>query len=473
MKKSIVIGCLLLGCVSLKAQYVEDALRYSQPNGIITARSAALGVAFHGIDDDYAALYYNPAGLSLVNKDELNVGLGFLSNSTNSNYMNSNYNFTSNNQYISHIGMVVPFSMSRKRNAAIAIGYFLESNFDNNSKYDIQNSSSSMIKYEAEKGPANLDENWAYHLWLANNKLYTPINSGLEQKSFTQESGGIHNITGGAAFDITDNISLGFNIEGKWGTYQYDRTYNEYDVNNKYNTFDSLEYSNVDFNQLNYYEKLKQDISGVTGGVGIQARYNNNLRFSIGVKFPTYYNIDETYTVRAEAIFDNGWTPSPYDPDEASTSYNISTPFVFSGGISYHMYNLTIAAGIEYRDVTQLKFRNSDFNIETLNSQIVQDLTAQTTLGLGAEYDIPNVPVVLRASYSSTNSPYNETISGASLQQYAFGAGVYLAPNVRVDGVLRWSKQTQLRTAYGNDAYSRYNWETKPLNIALQLTYRY
>ena len=52
--------------MSLRAQNVEDAIRLSQFNGIYSARTAGLGIAFHGISDDGTAMYYNPAGLSRI-----------------------------------------------------------------------------------------------------------------------------------------------------------------------------------------------------------------------------------------------------------------------------------------------------------------------------------------------------------------------------------------------------------------------
>ena len=145
----------------------------------------------------------------------------------------------------------------------------------------------------------------------------------------------------------------------------------------------------------------------------------------------------------------------------------------YSAGVSFHALDITFAFGIEYKDVTQTKFSDAIDDIEDLNLAIVQELVGQTTWGFGIEYEIPLAPVVARASFSSTTSPYIMDIPGASLQTVALGGGVYLAPNIRLDGVFRWNSISELRTNYGNSSDSRYTFKNNPLDIGLQLTYRY
>ena len=106
MKKLILIliGIILISPVA-KSQFIEDALRFSQPNSIITARAGGLGTAFHGVSDDFSALYYNPAGLSLMQKRELTFGFGFLRNTTETDYHDVVMDLSANDAYLSHFGM--------------------------------------------------------------------------------------------------------------------------------------------------------------------------------------------------------------------------------------------------------------------------------------------------------------------------------------------------------------------------------
>jgi len=474
MKSIKFFGLLILIftlAISANAQSIEDALRYTRNNGYITPRAAGLNVSYYGISDDLAALAYNPAGLSLIGKTELSFGFGFSTFSTETNFLNNKIPFNSNDEYITHAGLAVPFK-TKQGNGAVGLAYFLESNFDNNLKYEAFNPYSTMTNYYATNGTRVRANNLAYQLYLTDSiRLYTPIVDSLQQKAFIQESGGLHNIIGGISFDLSEYVSLGVAIQGKWGTYDYRRRYSEQDIYNKYNYFDKINWTNIDFNLLEVDEKIEQKITGISGSLGIQARFEDLLRFGANIRFPTFYEIEDVSSIKAKSFFENGDNYSFQKGYESS--YKLRTPFVYSAGVSFHALDITFAFGIEYKDVTQTKFSDALDDIEDLNLAIVQELVGQTTWGFGIEYEIPLAPVVARASFSSTTSPYVKDIPGASLQTVALGGGVYLAPNIRLDGVFRWNSISELRTNYGNSSDSRYTFKNKPLDIGLQLTYRY
>jgi hypothetical protein len=465
---------LIFAFPSIQAQSIDYALLFSQPNSYYTPRAGGLGVAFHGISDDFGALMYNPAGLSLVSKNEISFGLGFLRNSNETEFFNNKTDFSANSAYISQIGIVSPFKAGIG-NGAFSIGYFRESNYNNDYKYSGFNDTTTYINYRTTTGPNSLNDNMGGYLELGkdtNGYMFTPIKKNLQQNAFVRESGGMHNITGGVGVELNDNISVGFAITGKWGNYEYIRDYTESDTKNLYNVYKS-DFSNVDFDHLDLNENLEQSISGITGSIGLQARIANIMRLSASVKFPTYYDITADFSRTAQAYFDDNTHIDTAWYESGSTTYKVVSPWVYCGGISIHTAGLTVSAGIEYTDATQLEFRDATPTIMNLNSQIVQYLAAQTTIGLGAEYEIPLFPMVVRASISSTSSPYTENIDGANLINLAFGAGVYIAPNIRLDGLFRWSKLSQLKTNFGSDPVNRFILTTTPINFGLQLTYRY
>jgi hypothetical protein len=475
MKKAALISVLtivlLFGYVNqAKSQYIEDALRYAIPNGMITPRVAAFNVAYHGLSDDIGALMYNPAGLTLPQSSELSFGFGFTRNSTETEFMSLKNLTNTNNGYISHFGLLIPIENGKHR-AAIGIGYFLESNYDDNMKYDAFNPTSTFIANEAQFGPRNYQNNFATDLGLANRYFYTPIKDSLQQSAFILEKGGLHNITGGAAFDLNDYVSVGFTITGKWGNYSYNRHYIEADIYNKYNHYDTT-FSNVDFSSLDINEIINADISGVTGSVGIQARILDFMRFGATIKFPTWYQINENFSQSAASHFDNGdlldstWV--------GQTSYHITTPFVYCAGLSFYAQGLTFTTGIEYTDVSQIVFSDATTEVQNLNMYIAQMLVGQVTWGFGAEYKIPLMPLFVRASYASTTSPYGQDIPNAYLSHFSLGGGLLLGDNIRLDGLFRWKNVSQLRTNYGSGTNaSTYIFTTMPMDIGFQLTYRY
>jgi hypothetical protein len=460
------------------SQFIEDALRYAQTNLGVSPRSAGLGVAFYGISDDFSGLFYNPAGLSLIRKNELSIGFGFNSNNTKTDYtqgnnivdlLNGNNKLTINSEFPTHVGLSMPFQLPTGY-GSIAIGYCLESDFNNDLTAKSFNKTSTLIDYYTTNGPKDISSNLGTWLWLADDNFRTPIKNNLEQSFDITETGGLHNISGGAAFDLSDVVSLGFTITGKFGTYDYKKIYTETDINNIYQVNDSVNFTDVDFYQLKLTEKVSQEVSGITGSIGIMTRILDVMRIGATVKFPTFYEINETFSSAATVTFDNGdITKNPWETSGKST-YKIRTPFKYSAGASFHAMGLTFSVGVEYTDVTQMKFSDAVDEVENLNLAITRELVGQTTWGFGAEYEIPLIQGVVRASYTSTTSPYTQDIAGASLRSFALGAGFYVAPNVRLDGVMRFSEQSLLRTNYGE---TYYRFTTSPLLIGFQLTYRY
>ena len=123
------IALLFISSASVYSQYVEDALRYGLPNGLITPRVAGLNVAYHGVADDMGALFYNPAGMILVKSNELSMGLNFQVNSVESMYKNNLDEFSSNNEGITNVGLISSFDRQGGKKSAIGIAYYKESDF--------------------------------------------------------------------------------------------------------------------------------------------------------------------------------------------------------------------------------------------------------------------------------------------------------------------------------------------------------
>ena len=152
MKRISVLSLILITLVFIfaeraNAQFIEDALRYSVPNGVITQRAGGLGISYLGLSDDYASLLLSPAGLSLISKSELSVGFGFQTNSTDVTFQNQVTGFTGNDAYLSHAGLIGPFK-TKIGNAAVGIGYMLESNFSNTYEYSGFNPNNTMIAHD-------------------------------------------------------------------------------------------------------------------------------------------------------------------------------------------------------------------------------------------------------------------------------------------------------------------------------------
>lgn len=476
MKKFIFILSFIVLYPTLNfSQFVEDALRYTIPNSMITPRSSSFGVSFYGLSDDISGLFFNPAGLIYIGHSEISVGLGFTRNFAESDYLFNKLERRTNSSYLTHAGIAVPVQ-EFKKDVVAAIAYFHENNFQNYFDYSGFNPKSSIISSLAKNGPQDTTANIPYFLWLANNKFITPIKDSVQQNVYVNEDGGLHNITGGFSVLLTKNVSVGATITGKFGKFTYYREFNEIDNTNKYNFFDSAGYSNIDFNSFVLKESITQKVSGISGSIGVFGTFENFLRFGATIKFPTYFQVEEEFRQDAFARFDDGWEPNPYEPRENSfNSYKITTPFTYAAGISLKVIDFIFAAGVEYFDVTQLRFSDAPPQINQLNTQIVRELVGQVQWGLGIQYSPSILPLEFRVSYSSITSPYVKDIPNASTNIISLGGALYLAPNIRLEPIFQYVTNSNLRSNYHTEDESSRNYilNLTSMKIGLQFTYRY
>lgn len=462
---------LLLFPALLSAQFVEDALRFARLDGYATPRAGAIGIGFTALADDISTLHYNPAGLILIPGIEVSGGLFFARNRTQTDFLHLTTAAAISSTAFTHLGVATTQRWGSTR-AGIGIAYTLDNDYENSARYAAFNPSSSLVASWAQETDIPR-ENWAFRLYLAdtvNGRMVTPIRDSLQQEASIRERGGLHSLLGGIAFELTPQVSLGFTIALKYGRFTYSRDYREYDLLNRYNWLDTVQFTNVDFSSLQLQEDLTQELSGITGSVGLLFRMGNFLRLGAHVRFPTFFQVRERFARSAVATFDNG--DRKRLSEDGHNSYNLRTPFVFACGVALHIpeTELTFTAGAAYADVTQLEFTDAPWEVLQLNRLIGEQLVGQVLWGAGVEWKLPLLPLSGRASFQSITSPYGRDIPKAATSVFATGAALYLAPNVRLDILFRYLEAAELRTNYGNSSYTL---TRTPWTIAAGLTYRY
>ncbi len=467
------IGLLLcLLSPFLRAQFVEDALRLARLDSYGTPRVNSLGIGFTALADDIGALAANPAGLVLIGGIEFTGGLYTARNITRTDFLNRQTPSASTSTALTHLGIAATQRWS-SRQAGVAVAYMLENDYENSARYAAFNPTSSLIGYWTQQTPIPR-QNWAFRLYLAdtiNGRMITPIRDSLQQEAFVRERGGLHTLVGGLAIEVTPNILLGGSLALKYGRFTYSRSYRETDILNRYNWLDTALLTNIDFDALQLQEDLTQQLSGITGSIGLLVHMHNTVRVGLQIRFPTFFQVRERFAQSATATFDNGDRRQLVE--EGQNAYNVITPFVFAGAVALHIpeAELTFTAGAAYMDATQLEFTDAPWEVLQLNRLILEQLTGQVLWGVGLEWQLPQLPLSLRASYNGLTSPYGRDIPGAAAHLVASGASLYLAPTVRLDFLFRRVEVAELRSNYGE--VSHYRLLRRPWTLAIGLTYRY
>lgn len=462
------------------SQIIEDAVRYSNSNNVITPRAGALGISYFGIADDFAATYYNPAGLVLVTKSELNIGFGYLNNSIEMDYLGQKNNLADNSSYLSNIGIVVPMNFINQK-ASLSFGYINESIYDKVYSFDVYNSENSLISNATYNGMQST-RNWASRLHLTrfdnDSNLTTIYQNNMQQNLYTTESGGMHNIIGGVGFDLNKNLSVGFSVIGKFGSYNYSKEFKEFDSKNLHNSND-----NYELDYLLWKSGYESSISGLSGKFGLQGRTGKNFRFGITIELPTTFYFTESYNENVTAYYENGtnisWNPNSYINN--NIAYEITSPFKYALGASYRFSDFIFTFGAEYSDITQMEFAadyESNYDYIDENKLIILELTPVNKLGFGIEYSLPIAPIIVRGSIETSSAPYKDDENRQSrIINTGFGISYITGGNIRIDATIRntfYSEETLLYGMPQNDNYaSSYTLNYAPINFSIGLAYRF
>lgn len=461
MKNILIITSFFL-CYSLNAQFIEDGLRLTQQENGISPRSNALGMSYYGINDDGAALYYNPAGMQLIPATEIQAGLAVKYLNSDINYLNKEFTNDRSDQYLSNFTFVAPFE-SEGNKYTIGFGYFNDKSFYDFNNFSIFNGKNSFIS-------ANSNKQFIQDLALSNNNGFTPLQDSLQQNYSLLQDGSNSRFTGGFSFSLGKIFSFGASLSGFSTDYSYVKKLDEIDVLNKYQVQDNVNWSNVDFTSLYYTEKLSQDISGITGSIGLMATPTEKSRVFLSVDLPNVYTIKEKWNYNATSDYDNQDYVNVKNSGESK--YTVTTPTKFNLGVSYNLFGLTLSGAMSYMDVTNLKFSSDDNFTNDINEIVPERLaSAKIDWGIGAEYQLPFYPVFLRASYSSHNTPYRQGfIELGTMVTKAVGAGVMIGKNIMVDVSLSNRDYDETTFVYTGQSYKNIRDIT---NVLVGFSYRF
>jgi len=459
---------LCLGVGQASAQFPEDALRLSTPGFGIGARALGMGNAYTGVSSDFSAIYFNPAGLAQLTRGEFSMGLSYLNTQDESKFFGTSETESANATNFNSFGIVHPVPV-RRGSLVLAFGFQRQANFTSGLGFNGYNPVSSIIQtWAPDTQPLTTDISIAEQLYLAqadtvNNRFISPIKNRLTQSGNVTEAGGLNNWSVAGAMDLGPNLSAGVTLTYVAGSYRYDRTFKEEDLNGYYDTFP------FDFNNLKVDEYIDGDISGVTAKFGLMYRVPERFRIGFTVKTPSAFTVKENYGLDARSVFDDG---SSYAySNNARTEYDVRTPWVIGGGASVMLRDLLLSADLEFTDWTAMEFTNADNSLISQNKDIRSLFQTTLEYRFGAEYDIPASGIRLRAGYGLRPSAYKGDPSDFDRKTFSGGIGFVLTSSVMLDAAYAHSWWNTYRSNY--DGPSRVDESITWNTFLVTMSYRF
>jgi long-subunit fatty acid transport protein len=452
----IILILLGLQIQVVKAQYAEDALRYSQLGLGVSARQLGMGNATVGGVNDYSALFWNPAGLALERDFEFSFGLSSLGYSNDISYLGTKATSTSTVVNLNNLGLVYPIP-TVQGSLTFAFGFNRAANYTTTASMNAFNPSSSFSQDMSLLARQPLDNNIPYQLYLANADTLgnvTPIlNGNVQQAINVIEGGGLNHWTFGGAMDIGKNLSLGISLNYATGSYSYDQTVNESDTKNFY----PASMAPNDFSAFNYESTINDDITGFNALFGLMFRNPGKYSIGFAIRTSTKYNISETYAETASSQFKtkdiNGVSSYSYPLNSNSIKYDVTTPYTLSGGVSVQPIEwLSLAGDVEYTDWTQMELSSGGVDFSAENSRIKNQMRATTNLRGGGEISLWNLGLKLRGGIIYNPSPWKGDPTSRDQLYYTAGIGYTLDERTTIDAGFAYGTWKTLRTNYSYSA---------------------
>lgn len=499
MRRFLYAACLFWAIIPLqtKAQVGEaDALRYSQDILGGTARFAAMGGAFCAVGGDMSTLGYNPAGIAVYTKSQLEFSPGITLQSTNSTYNGTSTTSQSSVATVQSLGLVATGKVRKKdkndvggwKSYNFGFAYNRLNNFnDNVTVQGYTNQSTLLDDITSQANGTNYNNLEPFKVGAAFNAylLDTLANSNASQyfnviqPSLSAGAGNImqtENILTSGSMGETD-ITFGGNYNDKLfigGTIGIvDADYNLTDTYTEQAEYTDAVYG---FNNFTYTQNLSTSGTGYNFKLGFIYRIMNWLRIGGAINSPTFFSMTDNYSTNWVANFN----PAPYtnntggqvttDPYGnllgASTSYNynLTTPMKAIGGIAAVIHNQgLISADYEYVDYSTISLNSGDLGsgyTTPLNNAISQDFIQANNLRFGFEWVL--YPVSFRLGYAIYGNPYNSNTVGYTSIRNTYSAGIGFKVNkVSFDfayTLMQYSEQYQM--------YSEANPSTLKTNIS-------
>ncbi len=466
MRKLIFAFTAILG-MTVEAQNITDAVRFSSSELNGTARYKAMSGAFGALGGDLSSLNVNPAGSAVFLNSSATFTLNF-ENTENEVSFKDGFTSNSNGNFdLGQGGAVFVFNSNDEnanwRNFALAFNYNKTATFENDfiaagvnsrsiSEYFLNyaqglaldylvplpgESEADLYSYLGEtrglgfgaqqaflglrggviqvNNPNNLpetEESGYYDL----NSYSSALSPGTyDQRYFYSATGLNGKFTFNFASQYQDFLYLGLNLNTHFLNYE------------SVTSLDEINLSAT--NEYVYFEdRLSTLGSGFSFQLGALAKAGENLRIGAAFESPTWYTISEETTQYIESDI------AVVDPQVVNIypDYKLQTPMKYTGSLAY-LFGSTALLSFDYsyKDYSSTKFKpKDDPSFITQNDIISNELKGVSEFRVGGEYRLQAWS--LRGGYRFEESPYRNETTVGDLTGYSAGLG-YNFGNIKID----------------------------------------
>lgn len=500
--KKLLFASMAIFTMTMEAQNISDATRYSTSDLYGTARYRAMSGAFGALGGDLSSLDINPAGSAVFLNSTVSFTADFENADNDVRFMNG-FSSNSNSDFdLGQAGAVFVFN-NRDEDAAwrkfsIAFNYSKTSNLeddyiaagDNNRSVNnyfleyaqglpielLERGNSSVSDYYASLGSSEGFgvqqaflgyEGFLYEYDPNATGTYAPYVSlvapGTFDQQYTYSATGLNGkFSFNFATQYQDFLYLGINLNTHF--INYDRVKIISEINNN---------TGSEINEIYFEDRLNTLGSGFSIQLGSLAKLGENVRAGLAYESPTWYDISEETTQYLESYSDTEGT-AIVNPNVINVypDYELQTPSKYNASLAYLFGSRGILSfDYSYKDYSNTKFKPKGDPAFAFQNEIMEaELKGASTFRLGGEYRIERWS--LRGGYRFEESPYSNESSAevGDLTGYSLGLG-YDFGNINLDFAYEAFEKDKNPSLYPTGLTDRAFINRKNSNFVLTLSF--
>jgi long-subunit fatty acid transport protein len=449
MKKLYFTLLAIIGITAVSsAQYVDNALLFSQQNYGSTARSKAMGNAFGALGGDFGSLSINPAGIAIYQRGEVSTTMSLLNKNETETTYQGNINKENNNNFnFKNFGYVSAIPGAANSSGLVSInfgiGYNRLANFNQNSYFSTESSTYSRMDafaqqtnginynnlvstdgydpYQSSAIPWESKLAWENYLIDVTNSSTTGDkyatflleNEKVKQRESASKEGFINEYIASFGANFNHTLYLGATIGMQDLFYDEAKVYSELGI-------DEVGTNLKSWGRFDYTNNTRSTGVGYNLKLGAIFRPMPVLRLGLALHTPTYYHIKETYSSSMSSNLIGISTQSDGSHKESTPvgnyEYDFQTPLRVIGSVAYQFGKKAMfSLDYEFVDYTSSKFSRGmggdNFSIE--NGDIKSVYKSVSNVRVGAEYRLTDA-FSLRGGLEFLGNPYKSNTYGVS-----------------------------------------------------------
>jgi len=368
-----IVGWTLLGVLGIAlptfAQETGDVPVELQETDVygMGARAMGMGMAYVGVAEDATALYHNPAGLAQVRQVELSGGFHYAASDFEAARSRTT-GLEDTKSRLEHVALAYPVPTYR---GSLVVGFGL---------HRVADLGVDLLR-EGFLDPAGSGD------------------PGLFEIDRYRREGTIKAGTLGAAMDVSAHISVGASVSYLFGTSRETIT-----MANGIPSGGGLDFGDAGSPDQRLFREetfRESDLNGWTGSVGLLVYTDSGIRVGASIDLPRWLEWDGFAVTELEDT-------EKIDEFETNFRDEITLPLSLKGGASWGRNGFLLAGGFRWTDYKSIDFEGEILAPPSGGLTFVREPAYRSgvALHLGAEYQLPSVPLRFRAGFFTEPLPY-------------------------------------------------------------------